>query len=620
MSALLATQYEPDRRPGRSRACFGAIFALSLGAHIFFTGTAAEAQMYDPRSGASPLVLLKSPADPLQYHRTKQRVRSLLNIEWVSYSVKEGKVEPGAAATAEPLAEELVRDYPRDPENWLLLATAKRLLSKHSAAAEAYERLGMIAGWEPTAGRYAASSHMAAGNKAAALQLIRRQILEQGSKDRQYYFRRDEFASLRDDSEFRELVGEPDSSSWTRNEGWIRDLEFLVGEVKRVSPVYRGRALPAEFVRLHVELKRNIPALSNDEIVLEMNRLVASLRQGHTEVANFDKTKLVAAHMLPVRIHAFPEGVFIIHAAPEHHNLISSRIVAIGNKPAAEVLRLAAELLGVDGDLRYLHGAQTVATVGLVLRSLKLLDAAGAANVTLEDAAGRRRTVSLTPTGDLSWMGAAPPGNRKVDLYAHKGLEAQSERAVPGRGAHYVQFNQVRDGKEESLSAFGTRLNSVIRASKPKSIILDMRLNAGGSTALYPNLLRTMIGYSLDPENQIYVLISRGTASAAANFITELERLGNPIFVGEPPSECCNLNGDATQFFLPYSKIGATVSAVKWNLSHPYDARREISPDIPVQITAKDYFSGRDTVLETTYKLISEARPKDGSKVDMQRP
>jgi hypothetical protein len=550
----------------------------------------------------------------------KERVRSLLNVEWVSYSVNEGKVEPGAAATAEPLAEKLVRDYPRDAENWLLLATARKLLEKHAEAAAAYERLGLIAGWDPTAARNAAASHLAAGNKPAAVRLIRRQILERGSRDRQFYFSNDAYASLRDDPGFRELVGEPDTTGWTRNEGWTRDLEFLVGEVERVSPEYRGRRLPTEFVRLYDELKRNIPTLSNDEILVEMNRLVASLHQGHTEVANFNKTKLIVAQMLPVRIHAFPEGVFIIEAAPEHHNLIGSRIVTVGDRPVAEVLRLAAELAGVDGDMGYLHVAQKISIVAPVLGALKLLDADGAANLIVEDATGRRRAAALKPTGDLGWMGAAPPGNHKVNLNLHSGLKAQSVEAVPEHQALHVQFNQVQNGKEESLPAFGTRLNSVIRDTRPKNIILDMRLNGGGNTALYANLLRTLIGYSLDDENRIYVLTSRGTASAAANFITELERLANPIFVGEPPSECCNLNGDATKFVLPYSKIGASISAVKWNLSHPYDARREISPDVPVQLTARDYFSGRDTVLETIYQLIAEGRRRDAAKMGGQQP
>jgi hypothetical protein len=43
---------------------------------------------------------------------------------------------------------------------------------------------------------------------------------------------------------------------------------------------------------------------------------------------------------------------------------------------------------------------------------------------------------------------------------------------------------------------------------------------------------------------------------------------------------------------------------MKWNLSTPGDGRREMSPDVPVQLTARDYFTGRDPALEAVRRLI----------------
>jgi hypothetical protein len=45
-----------------------------------------------------------------------------------------------------------------------------------------------------------------------------------------------------------------------------------------------------------------------------------------------------------------------------------------------------------------------------------------------------------------------------------------------------------------------------------------------------------------------------------------------------------------------------------WQLSHPWDKRRSIVPDVPVQLTAKAYFEGRDPVLETVFKMIREKK------------
>jgi hypothetical protein len=81
-----------------------------------------------------------------------------------------------------------------------------------------------------------------------------------------------------------------------------------------------------------------------------------------------------------------------------------------------------------------------------------------------------------------------------------------------------------------------------------------------------------------------------------------------PYFVGEASSECCNLYGDPVNVTLPYSHVQAELTAVKWQLSSPGDRRREISPEVPVQLTAAAYFAGRDPALEAIYQLIESRK------------
>ncbi|HWH22082.1 MAG TPA: hypothetical protein VNT25_02150, partial [Allosphingosinicella sp.] len=73
-----------------------------------------------------------------------------------------------------------------------------------------------------------------------------------------------------------------------------------------------------------------------------------------------------------------------------------------------------------------------------------------------------------------------------------------------------------------------------------------------------------------------------------------------------------NQYGDPSAVRLPYSGLNASISGLRWQLSHPWDERRAIVPDVPVQLTAQAYFEGRDPALETVLKLIeaSRAAPK----------
>ncbi|HYR08871.1 MAG TPA: hypothetical protein VEQ60_13905, partial [Longimicrobium sp.] len=154
----------------------------------------------------------------------------------------------------------------------------------------------------------------------------------------------------------------------------------------------------------------------------------------------------------------------------------------------------------------------------------------------------------------------------------------------------------------------GRRLWTVLDSVRPKNLILDLRHNNGGTTQLYPELLRTLIAFSRPEGNRVYVLIGRRSYSATGNFVTDLERLVDPIFVGEASSECCNLYGDPTVVKLPYSGTQGELTAVKWQLSSPSDRRREISPEVPVQLTAAAYFAGQDPVMDAVFRMIATRR------------
>jgi len=55
----------------------------------------------------------------------------------------------------------------------------------------------------------------------------------------------------------------------------------------------------------------------------------------------------------------------------------------------------------------------------------------------------------------------------------------------------------------------------------------------------------------------------------------------------------------------------ALLTSVRWQYSHPWDLRTSLVPDIPVQPTAKDYFAGKDSVMETILADIRRAQDAD---------
>jgi hypothetical protein len=556
---------------------------------LLLSGTMAGAQTYDPAQGESPRVLMNGPADGVAYYQLKERAVELFNAQkW---------------AEAEPLLQQLTREYPRDPENWWVLGFAQRNLHHDAAAAVSFERAGPLIGWDLQNwnGYRMAAAKLAAGDRRGALDALRWMIEERHGFLRGALYDDSRFAALKDDPEFLRLIGRVDASRWTRDEGWVRDIDALYNETKRVNPEYRDIPFPAELTRRYEQLKRDVPRLSDEEIFMGMNRMLAVLHQGHVALWSERHN-----HYLPIRLYAFPEGLFIVEADSAFRSLEGARVVAFGSMPADTALRRMAEGVSVDGDMQHLWGVSNLAET-MWLKGIGATQRTDSVRLTVQLPGQPARVVTL-PTSDSARAGrqdrlVAPP-RVAAPLFLSNMAKVFWHQPLPEHDALYVQVNNLKDAPDETLAQYGRRLWAVVDTTHAKNLIVDIRHNNGGTTQLYPELLRTLIAYSRVTGRQVWVLIGRRTYSAAGNFVTDLERLTAPIFVGEASSECCNLYGDPVNITLPYSGVQAELTAVRWQLSAPGDRRREISPAVPVQLTARAYFAGQDPALDAIYRLI----------------
>jgi C-terminal processing protease CtpA/Prc len=97
------------------------------------------------------------------------------------------------------------------------------------------------------------------------------------------------------------------------------------------------------------------------------------------------------------------------------------------------------------------------------------------------------------------------------------------------------------------------------------------------------------------------VLTSRITFSAAGNFAADIDHSTRARFFGEPTGGSPNNYGDAQDVELP--TLGVSVFLpTQWVEVVPGDARLSVEPDVPVPLTAADYFAGRDAVLATALR------------------
>lgn len=543
---------------------------------------------------------ITAPADPLAYHADRERAMAL--------------VEAARFEEAAPLLSRVTSAYPLDRATWMTFAVASRRLGRHRAAIDAYTRAIALGGPMPGNARYwTAIAHVQLGESDAALDALETMVFEDRDLDRPGLAEDPDLAPLRNDPRFVAIIGAVPAGESDRTARRIADLDHLIAEIRRLSPRYRDAPLPERTLALERRLRADMATLSDAELFARLSGIVGSLDQGHTMLwgagpPGSPPPRNLAFRYLPLLFHAFPEGLFIVGADDANRDLVGARLISLGGVPADEAYARVRGATSAASDTEALW------TVPIRMADMRLLEGLGFAvrddsvAMVFERIGGARveRTIAGLAESPRAKL-PAPPG---VDTtaYLRETGEAHRFETWPDANAVHIQFNQVADDPDETLAAFGLRLREALADPSIRAVIVDLRHNNGGNSFAYRELMRTLIAFSTRPDSRLYVIIGRGVYSAAANFATDLERFADPVFVGEPTSMTGNQDGDEGAVVLPNSGLRATVSGVRWQLSHPWDERRSIAPHVPVTQTAADHFAGRDRPLDVARALIAADR------------
>ena len=505
---------------------------------------------------------------------------------------------------------QLAESDPWDGDIWLNYAVASRNIGRlQDAVFGAKKALALGAGYRPQVAYEIARGHATLGQKDSALAWIAR-ALDWRLTPRTRLQTDSAFMAYRDDDRFRALAGMLPKRTFTRDEGWRYDLEFLVAEARRLHTSWEREEYSAEFEAAIKEINERIPKLSDNQVVVELQRLIVLLRDGHSTV-----NLAPSAKMLPVDLYRFSDGLFIVGDLDSTRNLSGSKVLRFGPVTTEAVIEALPKYITRDNPMGlWWIGAQALTMIDFI-QALGGTDNPDRVTLTIRDPTGSTRQVTLDGQKPRrSWYGfkLPPPKNRpgQTPLYLQKVPTQYWFTKVPEAHAVYFQFNQVREMADESIEDFAARLREAVSDPSVKNLIVDVRHNSGGNSYLYPPLLRAMSYFEESaPDHKIFYIAGRNTFSAAQNFSTNVERLTRAVFVGEPTGASPNFTGEGPNLFeLPYSRTKASISNWYHQFSFWSDTRLWIAPDVPVELSSTDYFANRDPAFEAILELIRRGR------------
>jgi hypothetical protein len=408
-----------------------------------------------------------------------------------------------------------------------------------------------------------------------------------------------------------------------RVEAWKGDLRFVLESLEKHHPAPFGRIDRDAFVARLEALGGDLPALADHEVVVRLAEIVALLGDGHTRLSlpfgpgiEFEEGHSVTPppaietlrfHQFPVRFALLDDDLFILRIDDRHRAHLGARVARLGRLAARDAIEAVAPAIRRDNEMQVRDLLPQHLALAEVLHGRGVIEDSGLLPLTLEGPGGSTAAIVLPRVefgSGIRWAGLRDGSGTGGPLSWRDNDRPYWFEDLPERGVVYFQFNQVGSREGESLDAFSRRLMEAVERPGDRALIIDLRRNRGGWYETSIPLLRALTrSDAANRFGRLFVLIGRGTFSAAMMFALDLEQQTEVLFVGEPTGASPNHFGDATKVRLPYSGLTLRVSTLYWQYSDPRDRRRWLEPHFKAPPSIDDLRGGRDSALDLAMRL-----------------
>ena len=355
------------------------------------------------------------------------------------------------------------------------------------------------------------------------------------------------------------------------------DIEYLQSQLETLHPNLYQNVNEETFSASLSQAVNSEP----EYFELALQESLALLKDAHTHVFEDFWQK----ERMPLKFLEIDHSFYIIGAPTSEDSLLGNKILEINGRPLENILPELLKLSSKEGPevvlgdlVRYLQSNKILRYYGFSTSDeVNITTETGEKKVKVNDS----KAEELYRMNPLVWKKKERENNETFEgnpLY-HFRMEGDTL---------LFQYNDCANNgySDEYLADFKSKL--LERTKKSKSIVVDLRLNDGGTTDVMEDLFNSL------PNNQpIYVAIGRKTFSSAMHHMLFLKIEKHAILIGENAGQRPNRFGDCEKFVLPHSKIKIHVSSQRFELLPGQDLD-VIEPDIRIPVTIEDYKNNTD--------------------------
>jgi hypothetical protein len=386
----------------------------------------------------------------------------------------------------------------------------------------------------------------------------------------------------------------------TRDGKWAQDVRIFAegfpNDQKDFAKVYGKEKFDAEVTAL----QKDIPQLSDAEIVLRLMRIVAIANIGHNSVSR--SAGAFRFRRLPLTLRWYSDGLGVIAASQEYSDAIGARVIKIGSMTPEQLETAVTPYISHETEI-WLHQLSPEYITNLdLLQYLKLTDVDGRVEFTFAKNGGDPFTLGITRSEGVRADDPLIDGRSALHIpvplaSSHPGSYYWYQ-VITDAKTLYIQYNRCENDPKQSFADFTQEMFSAVEARPINRVVIDLRFNLGGNSKIVGPLVGKLKRWpKLSGPGSIYTLIGRSTFSSGLMAASEFRTHDHAILLGEPSGEMPDSYGEVREITLPNSHWIVRYTTKYFRTPGASNATT-FAPDIPVPMSFEDFLADRDPVLD----------------------
>lgn len=382
----------------------------------------------------------------------------------------------------------------------------------------------------------------------------------------------------------------------SRDEKWQKDLNYLQKALPKKHVDLFFNISEDDFNKQIDELKNSVSELSDEEVIVGIYKIVASVSDAHTKVyRNYEKR-------YPLQFYYFNDDIYLINTTENYGKALNCKLKKINGIDVDKIEELLIPLIAKENEWNIKKTLPLFLSRPDILKGVNICTDTDKSVFTFENFNNEEfdieiNSVDLNSEDDsISWI-VNDNDDETIPLYRQNSELSYWYKYMKEKNTLYFKYNSCLNDEEcGDIEDIIEQMLKIIDDNNIDKFVIDMRNNSGGSDGYLNSLIEGIKDRTINDSNRLFVVTGRQTFSAAIIDACLLREETNAFFIGEPTSGKPNHYGQARHFELPNSKIDIAYSTKHCTLFS--DESDTFIPDKGIDISIDDYVNKKDPVMD----------------------